>query len=140
MSNIDCPSADARAFSAPFSGESEISQLALFGVRPTGSMQKADVSDELDSSAWTEEDVVQLHWRLLLELRRLADAETPLEEKIDALNWVFTEPAKESAPFSFVRCIAAVTQSPLSPTPFFGVVDVHEIKDWIRDNAGRWIR
>ena len=29
---------------------------------------------------WTEEDVVQLHWRLLLELRRLPDPATPLEE------------------------------------------------------------
>jgi hypothetical protein len=36
---------------------------------------------------WTEEDVVHLHWRLLLELRRLPDPETPLEEKLDTLAW-----------------------------------------------------
>jgi len=47
---------------------------------------------------------------------------------------------KEGAPFSFMRCIAAVTQSPLSPMPYFGTVDADEIKLWIRCNAPRWMR
>lgn len=117
-------------------------QLMLFaaGEQQAAGEESRSSSDEAEQIPWSEEDVVQVHWRLLLELRHLPDAGTPLEEKIDALNWVFTEQAKEGAPFSFIRCIAAVTQSPLSQTPYFGTVDADEIKRWIRCNARRWMR
>ena len=38
---------------------------------------------------WSEDDIVLLHWRLLQEIRHLADPATPLEEKLDTLRWVF---------------------------------------------------
>ena len=37
-----------------------------------------DPGDADAAPEWTEEDVVHLHWRLLLELRRLPDPETPV--------------------------------------------------------------
>ena len=51
-----------------------------------------------DRPEWTEEDVVHLHWRLLLELRRLPDPETPLEEKLDTLAWALTDSALDGRP------------------------------------------
>jgi hypothetical protein len=98
------------------------------------------VAGDFAHADWTEEDVVLLHWQLLEELRHLQQAETPLEEKIDTLNWIFTEPDKDSAPFSFVRCLHVVGCSPVSPTPYFGVFDPEVIRDWIRANATRWMQ
>lgn len=89
---------------------------------------------------WTEEDIVYLHWRLLSDLDRLADPLTPLEEKFDTLAWVFSEPHLESEPFSFSNCLRVVGSSPLSPTPFFGKLDVQSIRDWIKAKAKGWVR
>ena len=89
---------------------------------------------------WTEEDVVHLHWRLLLELRRLPDPETPLEEKLDTLAWALTDSDLDARPFSFANCLRVVGTSPMSPTPYFGLVQVDDIRDWLRTNARKWIR
>jgi hypothetical protein len=75
---------------------------------------------------------VLLHWRLLKEIGRLADPETPLEEKFDTLRWVFTERDKDRRPFSFVSCLRVVGCSPLSPLPYCGLVDAEEVRDVIR--------
>jgi hypothetical protein len=88
---------------------------------------------------WSEEDVVLLHWRLLLELRRLPDPETPLEEKLDTLAWALTDPALDDRPFSFANCLRVVGTSPLSPTAYFGELQVDEIRDWLRAHARSWI-
>ena len=93
-----------------------------------------------DRPEWTEEDVVHLHWRLLLELRRLPDPETPLEEKLDTLAWALTDSALDGRPFSFASCLRVVGTSPMSPTPYFGLVQVDDIRDWLRTNARKWIR
>jgi hypothetical protein len=105
------------------------------------------LADTLDATGddespieWSEEDVVQLHWRLLREVSRLADPQTPLEEKFDTLRWVFTEPEKDQAPFSFVSCLRVVGCSPLSPTPYFGLVDAQEVRDYIRNASKNWLR
>jgi hypothetical protein len=90
--------------------------------------------------AWTEEDIVLLHWGLLRELRRLADPETPLEEKLDTLAWALTDPALDDKPFSMASCIRVVGTSPLSPTAYFGAASVEDIRDWIQANAPRWLR
>lgn len=87
---------------------------------------------------WSEEDVVFLHWRLLQELADLGNPDTPLVEKIDILRWVFTEPERESEPFSFASCLKVVGCSPLSPMPYFGLVDTEEIRDWIRHHLRGW--
>jgi hypothetical protein len=106
-------------------------QLALFD----GSPRPSD-----DRPEWSEEDIVRLHWRLLQELAHLPQPETPLEEKIDTLNWVFTDPHKDRLPFSFANCLRVVGLSPLSPTEYFGALDIEAIRDWIRVNAARWMR
>jgi hypothetical protein len=93
-----------------------------------------------DTIAWTEADIVLLHWGLLLELRRLADPDTPLEEKLDTLAWALTDPVLDARPFSMASCIRVVGTSPLSPTAYFGAASVEEIRDWIRANAPRWLR
>ena len=102
-----------------------------------GSPAKADPEDVID---WTEEDIVLLHWGLLRELRRLADPETPLEEKLDTLAWALTDPALDTKPFSMANCIRVVGTSTLSPTAYFGAASVEEIRGWIQANAPRWLR
>ena len=107
------------------------------------SVQREVLKYLCDDSApceWSEEDVVLLHWRLLKELDKLDDPETPLAEKIDTLRWVFTSPEKDSANFSFANCVRVVGTSPLSPTPYFGKVDVEAVRDWIRHKARGWFR
>lgn len=89
---------------------------------------------------WSEEDVVLLHWRLLLELRRLPDPETPLEEKLDTLAWALTDPALDGRPFSFANCLRVVGTSPLSPTAYFGHLQVEDVREWLRANARKWVR
>lgn len=96
--------------------------------------------DDTAAHEWTEEELVFLHWRLLHELRRLCDPEHPLAEKIDTLNWVFTDPDKDAGPFSFANCLKVVGCSPLSPSPYVGRVDAEQIRDWIRANLSRWMR
>ena len=99
-----------------------------------------DPGDADDAPEWTEEDIVHLHWRLLLELRRLADPDTPLEEKLDTLAWALTDSNLDGRPFSFASCLRVVGTSPMSPTPYFGLIQVDEIRDWLRTNARKWIR
>jgi len=99
------------------------------------------VLDDADTPVeWTEEDVVLLHWRLLQEIGSLADPATPLEEKIDTLRWVFTEPEKDTKPFSFVSCLRVVGCSPMSPVPYVGAVDPEAVHDYIRSATRRWLR
>lgn len=97
-------------------------------------------ADEGPPIEWSEEDVVLLHWRLLKEIGRLADPETPLEEKFDTLRWVFTERDKDHKPFSFVSCLRVVGCSPLSPLPYCGLVDAEEVRDVIRHAIPLWLR
>jgi hypothetical protein len=88
---------------------------------------------------WSEQDVVYLHWRLLLELPRLADPETPLEEKLDTLAWALAESEHDAEPFSFAQCLRVVGTSPLSPAPYVGLVDVDDMRAWLRWHSRRWI-
>ena len=99
----------------------------------------AALDDNTSPVDWSEEDVVFLHWRLLQEVRHLADPETPLEEKFDTLRWVFTEREKDSRPFSFVNCLRVVGCSPLSPIAYCGHVDAEEIRSRIRHGVKRWL-
>lgn len=98
-----------------------------------------DTADDSAPIEWSEEEIVLLHWRLLKEIGRLADPETPLEEKFDTLRWVFTEREKDHKPFSFVSCLRVVGCSPLSPLPYCGLVDVEEVRDFIRLAIRRWL-
>ena len=89
---------------------------------------------------WSEAAVVQLHWVLLQELRKLTDPDTPLEEKIETLDWALTSPSNDHLPFSFASCVRVVGTSPMSPTAYFGRVDVDELRQWLLVNARRWLR
>jgi hypothetical protein len=95
--------------------------------------------DDLPAAEWTEEEIVFLHWRLLQEVRLLANPETPLEEKYDTLRWVFTERDKDDRPFSFVNCLRVVGCSPLSPIGYCGLVDAEELRDQIRNSVRAWL-
>ncbi len=95
--------------------------------------------DDAPIGEWEEEDIVFLHWRLLKEVGGLRDPATPLEEKLDTLRWIFTEREKESRPFSFVNCLKVVGCSPLSPMPYFGLLDAEEIRDAIRCQVKCWL-
>lgn len=88
---------------------------------------------------WSEPAIVELHWVLLRQLDKLPDPETPLEEKLDTLAWALTDPRLDDRPFSFASCLRVVGTSPLSPTPYFGLVQVDEIRQWLRINARKWI-
>ena len=98
-----------------------------------------DALDDDTIVEWSEEDIVFLHWRLLKEVGDLRDPETPLEGKLSTLRWVFTERDKESRPFSFVNCLNVVGCSPLSPAPYFGLVDAEEIREAIRYQVKAWL-
>jgi hypothetical protein len=142
MFNLQSHTATPSRVPQPAVVDADAFQLRLFDAfGGDGSLPIGELAiDESATADWTEADVVQLHWRLLEELRHLPNPETPLEEKIDTLNWVFTEPDKDLVPFSFVRCLQVVGTSPLSPTPYFGAVDPEAIRDWIRANAQRWMQ
>lgn len=88
---------------------------------------------------WTEEEIVLLHWRLLQDVRHLAEPATPLDEKLSTLRWIFTEPEKDARPFSFVNCLRVVGCSPLSPIAYCGRVDSEAIREHVSSNARRWL-
>src|SRR5207244_994210 len=122
-------------------GGHHIGQPVLFEELDS-SVQRAVLRYLCDDSVpceWTEDDVVQLHWLLLKQAVSLDDPATPLADKFDTLRWIFSSPDKEHMPFSFANCVRVVGISPLSPTPYFGLVDVEMIRDWIRANARRWV-
>ena len=119
----------------PFQGVSPLHPTAL----PDGIAEEALPDDEAAVVEWSEDDIVFLHWRLLQEVRHLADPATPLEEKLDTLRWVFTEREKDAAPFSFVSCLRVVGCSPLSPIAYCGLVDAEEVRDRIRNGLKAWL-
>ena len=119
----------------PFQGVSPQNPTAL----PDGIADEALPDDEAAVVEWSEDDIVFLHWRLLQEVRHLADPATPLEEKLDTLRWVFTEREKDAAPFSFVSCLRVVGCSPLSPIAYCGLVDAEEVRDRIRNDLKTWL-
>lgn len=96
-------------------------------------------SEDANAPDWTEEEIVFLHWRLLLEIQELADPNAPLGEKLETLRWVFTESEKDTRPFSFVSCLRVVGCSPLSPVPYCGLVDCETIREHIAGQAKRWL-
>lgn len=105
---------------------------------PDWSIFDQDVIDGVHE--WSEEEIVYLHWRLLQDIQVLADPDGPLEEKVATLRWIFTEPDKDSRPFSFANCLRVVGCSPLSPIAYCGAVDCEAIRQHIARDAGKWLR
>lgn len=143
MLNASSSPTQSAAFPEVFSGERlpDGGRSALLqSIRP--SLESTALPGTLDDDSaveWDEEDIVFLHWRLLKEVSDLCNPETPLEEKFDTLRWIFTEREKENRPFSFVNCLKVVGCSPLSPTPYFGLMDAEDIRDAIRAQVKTWL-
>jgi hypothetical protein len=91
-----------------------------------------------ENVTWTEQDVVHLHCLLLGEIRVLADPNAPLDDMLDVLRWVFTEPENDDRPFSFASCLRIAGCSLESTFPFFGCVDVEEVRMRIRHSFKKW--
>lgn len=89
---------------------------------------------------WEESEVVQLCWLLLRSIDGLQDPHTPIIEKVWILNWIFTDDAKRSKPFSFDFCVRVMSLSPLSHLPFIGDFPTDDLRDLIRNLASRWMR
>jgi len=52
--------------------------------------------------AWTQDEVVMLHGIIFDTcVERLNDPETPLDEVVDCLRWIFSDRSKEARAFSF---------------------------------------
>ncbi len=132
-SSVDSQSPDAITAAGSETDSDADTDQALHGAI-------APATDAYDAAEWSEDDIVRLHWRLLQEVRQLADPATPLEEKLDTLRWVFTEREKDDLPFSFVSCLRVVGCSPLSPIAYCGLVDAEEMRDRIRHGLGVWLR
>lgn len=106
---------------------------------PDRAAPDSPLEDEDSPVEWSEEEIVFLHWRLLQEVRQLANPATPLEEKFDTLRWVFAEREKDGLPFSFANCLRVVGCSPLSPIAYCGRVDAEEVRDRIRHGLQAWL-
>ncbi len=81
-------------------------------------------------AAWSTEEIVGLHFILLDDLRRLAEPETPLEERFELLEWVFTDRAHEIEPFSFGMCVRL----------FLRTCDPDGVREALRPLSRGWLR
>lgn len=91
-----------------------------------------------DVIEFSEEELVALHWWLLRKVSLLSDPRTPLDEKFELVRWVFTDPVRDTQPFSFVNCMKVVSGSPLSQLPFIGAIDAQEVRNWIGSQLCHW--
>jgi hypothetical protein len=90
-----------------------VCQASLFEDSDATEHEVWPVSEEENKSFaelgihWTLEgrEIAKLHFVLLDECRKLAEEETPLDEVIDILLWIRSEPGKEASPFSFRNCV-----------------------------------
>ena len=85
---------------------------------------------EVPESGWTTDEVARLHFILLDDLGRLADPRTPLEEKFELLEWVFTDPEKEAKPFSFRACMRLYQRT----------CDPETARAMLRELVGEWLK
>lgn len=106
------------------------------------------VFDDVTPIEWTDDTIVRLHFMLLDDCEKLADPEAPLEEKLEVLRWIYTDPEKDDAPFSFANCLKLFGR-PTDPTQgSFGPEEVREglrghLLGWIRESLERyplWVR
>ncbi|MEO3715604.1 hypothetical protein [Roseateles flavus] len=103
-------------------------------------IDECDTSNDSAAIDWTEEDVVRLHCLLLEDLSGLADPATPLEEKLDALRWVFTDPDKDALPFSFANCVRVAGCSPFSTFPYLGNMQPEDVRSLLQGYVKRWLK
>ena len=101
-------------------GLTEIAPPLLFG-EATGRTAGGGVASDDDEApdpgeakiAWSEQAIVQLHAVLFDTcVDKLADPKTPLDEVIDCLRWIFSEPQKEGNAFSFTHTLRLYARPP----------------------------
>lgn len=85
---------------------------------------------------WSTEAIVKLHMILLDQLSHLADPVTPLEEKLELLQWVYTERDLEDKPFSFANCVKLCGTS---LNPHFGLMSADDVRDELARYIPRWL-
>jgi len=101
-----------------------------------------DVGDPFDDSEpihWSVDGIVKLHLVLLGELVRLADPETPLEEKLDMLQWVFIDPdppERDDRAFSFANCIKL---RGTSINPHYRLMSAEDVRVALARFFPRWL-
>lgn len=113
------------------------SQLESFpGLEPAN-----DAGEEVEYGdpqvPWDEDSIVQLHMLLLDDLVRLSDPETPLEEKFELVQWVYTDPKLEDKPFSFSNCVKLCGQS---INPHYGLMSAEDVREEMRPLVKRWLK
>lgn len=122
-------------------GHPSAGQAALFEDLAPATQKailKLVFTDEIEVE-WSEEDVVYLHFFLLKKIEKLGDPDTPLNERLDIVMWMFTDSKHDNDSFSFAACVNTVALSPLSPLPYYGMVDVEEIRNSLRSRARSWV-
>ncbi len=72
-------------------------------LRAGKAVDECSVGDDCEAKvAWTHEEVVMLHGILFDTcVEQLGDPETPLDEVIDCLRWIFSGSSRENQAFSF---------------------------------------
>lgn len=107
---------------------------------PQTLLQRLEELNDDSTIEWTEEDVVQLHCLMLLDVSALADPRTPLADKLETLRWIYTDPDKDHLPFSFANCLFVAGSSPLSTFDYFGFIHPDDFRDHLIWYVRRWIR
>ncbi|HQR22649.1 MAG TPA: hypothetical protein PKV98_17400 [Burkholderiaceae bacterium] len=112
-------------------------QPACAAAAPANDPEIGDPFDDGKPIHWSVDDIVKLHMVLLDELARLADPVTPLEEKLDLLQWVYTEPECDGRPFSFANCIKLCGQS---INPHYGLMSAEDVRVELSRYVPRWLQ
>ena len=78
-------------------------QTSRFAPPSSGTEDEREWDDDnVTRIEWTREEIVMLHGILFDTcVEKLNDSETPLDEVVDCLRWIFSEPGKEANAFSF---------------------------------------
>ena len=92
-----------------FAGETTLPLPAPLSATP----RCPEPGDGEEPVAWTQEEIVMLHGILFDTcVDKLNDPETPLDEVVDWLRWIFSERGKETQAFSFANTLALYQRPP----------------------------
>ena len=112
------------------------SRPASRNAEPANDPDAGEALEHGEFIEWTIDGIVKLHMMLLDELSHLADPATPLEEKLDMLQWVYTDPELEHKPFSFANCIKLCGRS---SNPHYGLMSAEDVRVELGRSVRRWL-
>ena len=93
-------------------------------------------ADDEEPVAWTQEEIVMLHGILFDTcVDKLIDPETPLDEVVDWLRWIFSERGKEAQAFSFSNALK-LYQRP--PARFIREALQHGLRRYLSERLARY--